>query len=63
MGDGVDGDVTAGTAFVLDDDLLAPDIGKPVCNDAGRGISSAAGRKSNYKPDRTARPGLRPRAT
>src|SRR6476659_866597 len=59
MGHGVDRDVATGATLVLDHDLLAPNLGEPLGDDAGRRVGAATSRKSYHKPHGTIRPGLR----
>ena len=59
MGRGVVGDVAAGAALVLDDDLLAPHLRQAAGGDAGGGVGAAARREADDQPHHARRPRLR----
>jgi hypothetical protein len=52
-------DIGAAAAFVLDDDLLAPDFGQRIGDDAGDRVGRSSRRIGHHEPHETARPRLR----
>ncbi len=50
LGDRLGADIGAGAGLVLDHDLLAPDLGEPMADDAGDRVGGAAGHERNDEP-------------